>query len=286
MSDIRLTRLSPERPVVRSQLEAAFAAFKDDLKQMCKTKKARDSVTLDPAVEAELWQQSKGHTSELCTYVVRREGDDHIDGIICASICVAGIHERHHEGGPRVSFGKVPHDAEINCKRQRKENMLIDHGTPLADLKADILVWHLWVRPEARGRGWSRRLIEAVVSVAADAIARGYPDIIGRYAGREEEAALYHNFIARLSADVLRFNQKGLDFWRHLLPQATEEHDEDIRLSSVLCTGAWNVNFMRFIDDSWCREYGAWRGGHLIDYGGGLEVIDSNTLEVIDSWWL
>ena len=175
------------------------------------------------------------------TRAVRREGDDHIDGIICASICVAGIHERHHEGGPRVSFGKVPHDAEINCKRQRKENMLIDHGTPLADLKADILVWHLWVRPEARGRGWSRRLIEAVVSVAADAIARGYPDIMAIFA-REEEAALYHmNFCARLSADVLRFNQKGLDSWRHLLPQATEEHDEDIRLSSVLWTGAWRV---------------------------------------------
>ena len=119
-----------------------------------------------------------------------------------------------------MSFARARGDAECGRKRKRPQS-------PTARVAADILVWHLWVRPEARGRGWARRLIEAVVSVAADACGHGEP---------------HFGFCVRLSADVLQFNRKGLAFWRHLLREGREEHvTEDIRRSSVLWTDAWEV---------------------------------------------
>ena len=74
-------------------------------------------------------------------------------------------------------------------------------------------MWHLWVRPSARGEGCARRLMRAV-----------------------SERALAEAGIApaalRVCADVLNINVAALAFWRHVLEGGIDDPAEDyVRVS-------------------------------------------------------
>ena len=163
---------------------------------------------MDPDEEAALWLKQEGAACDLCTFVVRR--GDSLDGVVCASLCVRGRHERHRDGGPKVAF-----DTGRGRKRARSGST---SGTDVA-VAAEVMIWHLWVRPEARRRRWAQRLFEAVRAHARAEIGGGPGDRPLRFA-----------------CEVLCGNSQALSFWRHVLGEgATEEPaDEYVHLSAVL----------------------------------------------------
>ena len=123
--------LVPQREVAK-----AFASFKDELRGMCTSKRGRTAVCLEPSEEAELWLQQKGEASELLCYVLRQ--DAAVDGLVCASLCVSGRHVRHMPDGQKVAFG-APRGGS-----KRGRTGAAASAEPAA---AELLVWHLWVRP-------------------------------------------------------------------------------------------------------------------------------------------
>ena len=153
-------RLTPEL-VPQREVARAFAAFKAELRGMCTSKRGRAAVCLEPSEEAELWLRQKGEASELLCYVLRRGAA--VDGLVCASLCVSGRHERHMPDGQKVAFG-APRSGR---KRARD-------GAAAEPAAAELLVWHLWVRPSARGHGSARQLMCAVFE-GASAEARAAP---------------------------------------------------------------------------------------------------------------
>jgi GNAT superfamily N-acetyltransferase len=163
---------------------------------MAPTKKMREAITLSPRAEATLWlNPAEATDSELVGFVAL--GDARAEstgsallGLVCASVCVRGEHERHWGlARPPVDFG----GGAGRRKRRR--------GPVTVPLAGDVHVWHLYVVRSARRCGLSRRLVDAARSFAAS-----------RCSG-----------VVRSSAEVLAANAPALRFWRAYLCAGVEE---------------------------------------------------------------
>ena len=66
----------------------------------------------------------------------------------------------------------------------------VQRGGAASGLCAEPLIWHLWVRPSAQGRGWARQLLETAAQHARASSAAGGPvpgARGGEHVAREQE---------------------------------------------------------------------------------------------------
>lgn len=189
-----VSRPSTDDHETRKALTIAFSDFADELRDMCATKKARAEISMIASDESNFWLSPPSSApSDLVCFTARTADTTRIHGLLCASICHRGLSERHAvpTRHPKVNFAP-------SRKRRRR-------GTDATvALSCDVVVWHLWVRPPARGNGLAKALLEAL------------------YGHVEAEGGL-----VRLSAEVLVDNKAGLIFWHKALGEHRDEEAAD-----------------------------------------------------------
>ena len=193
-----IVHLSKET-VSRDDLSAAMGEFVAELKGVYKTKRAQKEITIEPGPEADFWLNPDApeiqhpRQGRLAGFAAL-DSQQRLVGIICASTCIRTENHTRHFGAARqaVEFVSVS-----SRGRKRKKS---DEAAAAA-VSADVLVWHLFVRPSGRRQGVASRLL----------------DTMRNHAARLASAAGSNETWVRVSGEVLRLNAPALGFWRSYL---------------------------------------------------------------------